>query len=335
MVATELMHAARAGDDAAFQALVAPHLAELRVHCYRMLGSVQDAEDVLQETLLAAWRGLDGFAGRAELRTWLYRIATNRCLNALRSAGRRPRIQQPWPNFEIPEPTGTNEVTWLEPFPDSLLGTALDTPASPEARYEAKEAVSLAFMTAVQLLPPRQRAVLVLRDVLAFSANEVAQILHTTENAVTSALNRARAALADARRASAQLEPPPRPGSPVERHLIERLTAAFTAADVDGLVGLLTEDVRLAMPPLPPQYQGRELAARFLAMVTFRHGRTYRLAPVRANGQPAFGLYVREGRVRRANGLMVVSLAGAQICGMTRFENSVLPRFGLPPTLPD
>src|SRR3954451_12957640 len=181
----DLMSRARAGDGDAFRLLTAPHHRELQVHCYRMLGSLQDAEDALQDTLLAAWQGLDGFEGRASLRTWLYRIATNRCLNARRAARRRPAREWDVPGVERPEPTRLGEVVWLEPFPDTLLAEALDRQLGPEARYEQTEAVSLAFVTALQLLPPRQLAVLVLRDALSFRAHEVPDMLDCTVESVT------------------------------------------------------------------------------------------------------------------------------------------------------
>ena len=196
-MATEAtLERARSGDDRAFGELTGPYRGELQLHCYRILGSVQDAEDVLQETLLAAWRGLDQYEGRASLRTWLYRIATNRCLNALRASGRRPRTEPAEPSFLTVEPTRRGEPLWLEPYPDVLLDGLPDAGEGPEARYEAKEAIALAFMTAVQHLPPRQRAVLVLRDVLGFRSSEVADMLTSSEASVNSALQRARATMA-------------------------------------------------------------------------------------------------------------------------------------------
>ena len=195
-VDTDLVDRARAGDEQAFGELVGPHRRELQVHCYRILGSAQDAEDVLQETLLAAWQGLARFEGRASIRLWLYQIATRRCLNALRSASRRPQVDWPPPGVQLPEPSRLGEVVWLEPYPDVLLEGLPDAAPGPEARYETTEAISVAFVTAVQLLPPRQRAALILRDVLGFRASEAANILDSTEESVTSALKRARAAFA-------------------------------------------------------------------------------------------------------------------------------------------
>jgi RNA polymerase sigma-70 factor (TIGR02960 family) len=331
-VSEDLIDRARAGDEMAFTELVAPYRRELEVHCYRILGSAQDAEDAMQETLVAAWRGLAGYEGRASIRTWLYRVATNRCLNALRSASRRPPASIP--DVDPPEPTRLGEIVWLEPYPDVLLDGLAEPAPGPEARYEATEAISLAFVTALQLLPPRQRAVLILRDVLGFRASEVAGMLDTTEESVTSALKRARATLA--RDLPPAGERPPPPGSADERELVGRLTRAFEDADVDGIVALLTDDVWVRMPPVPLEYQGRELAGRFFATVAFRQGRRFRLVPTRANGQPAFGVYLRDPRARiaHANGMFVATLAGDRISAITRFDNSVLARFGLPRILP-
>ena len=335
-MSTDLIDRARAGDEQAFGELLGPYRRELQVHCYRILGSALDAEDALQETLLAAWQGLAGFEGRSSVRVWLYQIATRRCLNALRSASRRPPMDWPPPGVELPEPTRLGEVAWLEPYPDVLLEGLADTAPGPEARYEASEAISVAFVTALQLLPPRQRAVLILRDVLGFRASETANTLDCTEESVTSALKRARAAL-QYRARSADREPPP-PGSARERALVQRFTQAYEAGDVHEIVALLTDDAWLIMPPVPLQYQGRELAARFWAATAFRPGRSARLVPTRANGQPAFGLYIRDPQapVAHANGILVLTLAGSQISAVTGFlDNSALPIFGLPRTLPD
>ena len=226
-------------------------------------------------------------------------------------------------------------MTWLEPFPDALLEGLADRAPGPEARYETREAISLAFVTALQLLPPRQRSVLILRDVLGFRASEVAAMLESTEESVTSALKRARAAMARRLNPQQQREPAPQAGSPAEQQLVDRLTRAFESGAVQDVVALLTEDVLLSMPPLPLEYQGRELAGRFFTAVW--RGRRYRLVATRANGQPAFGVYVRDSQagVAHANGLLVATLAGPGICALTRFDNSVLPGFGLPRMLPD
>jgi RNA polymerase sigma-70 factor (ECF subfamily) len=309
----DLISRARAGDGNAFSALTEPHRRELLVHCYRMLGSYQDAEEALQETMLSAWRGVDGFQGRASVRTWLYRIATNTCLNARRSASRRPAKEWSVPNVEPPEPTGLGEVVWLEPFP------------GPDDLYEQTESISLAFVTALQLLPPRQVAVLVLRDVLGFQASEVAEMLDSTVESVNSALKRARAGLATRR-----LE-----GEPVVagEAIVAQFVRAYEAADVDAIVELLTDDVFVSMPPIPFEYEGRDIVARFIDHI-FAPGRRFDLVPTRANGQPAFGTYLRGSNgVSHGTGLLVLTLSGDQISAMTRFENTVLPWFGLPRSL--
>jgi RNA polymerase sigma-70 factor (TIGR02960 family) len=330
----DLISRARAGDGDAFRELTEPHRRELQVHCYRMLGSFADAEDALQDTLLAAWQGLEGFEGRASLRTWLYRIATNRCLNARRSASRRPAREWNIPGVEPPEPTRLGEVVWLEPFPDALLEGAMDVPPGPEARYEQAESISLAFVTALQVLPPRQLAVLILRDVLGFHASEVAGMLDSTVESVTSALKRARASLQRRQPAPADREPPPAPGSPAEDAIVAKFVRAYESADLDALVALLTDDVFMSMPPMPLEYEGRDVVARFCALM-FGAGRRFDLVPTRANGQPAFGTYVRgPDGIRHGTGLFVLTLVGDRICAMTRFENSVLPWFGLPRSLP-
>jgi RNA polymerase sigma factor (sigma-70 family) len=210
----DLLSRARAGDGDAFQELAEQYRRELQVHCYRMLGSFQDAEDALQDTFLTAWRGLGGFEGRASLRTWLYRIATNRCLNVRRSASRRPAQEWKVANVDPPEPTRLGEVVWLEPYPDVLLEGAIGAPLGPEARYEQTESISLAFVTALQVLPPRQLAVLILRDVLGFHADEVADMLDSSVDSVNSAVKRARATLQRRLSTTCDGEPPPSPTRP-------------------------------------------------------------------------------------------------------------------------
>ena len=349
---TDLIARARAGDHNAFRDLVQGHSHELQVHCYRILGSLQDAEDALQETLVSAWRNLGEFGQRSSLRTWLYKIATNRCLSMLRADSRRPRIAPPLPEATLPEPTGAGDAPpWLEPYPDVLLDHLVDQRAGPEARYETTEAISLAFITALQLLPPRQRAALVLRDVLGYHAAEVAQMLGTTQEAVNSALKRARVTvdnhLADSSSTGStgsssssgtgSRRPARQPDTAAEHRLVARFTSALERADLDALIELLVTDVRLSMPPAMLEYRGIESAQRVFAAVSFRPGRTYRVVPTRANGQPAFGLYLADphASVHRAYALLVITTAGDHITAITCFSTSVMTRFGLPRTLPE
>ena len=330
----DLISRARAGDSDAFGQLTEPHRRELQVHCYRMLGSFRDAEDALQETLLDAWRGLAAFAERSSMRTWLYRIATNRCLSARRSATRRLGKEWDIPGVQPPQPTQLGEVVWLEPFPDALFEAELQGAFGPESRYERAESISLAFVTALQTLPPRQIAVLILREVLGFHAKEVAEMLDSTVESVNSALKRARAGLEQRRSTAADGEPPPTPGSAGENAIVEKFVSAYESADVDALVALLTDDVFVSMPPMPLEYEGRSVAAQFIAGI-FGAGRRFDLVSTRANGQPAFGAYLRSpDGMSHGVGLFVIALSGDRICAMTRFENSVLPWFELPRSLP-
>jgi RNA polymerase sigma-70 factor (TIGR02960 family) len=335
MVTGDLLSRARAGDGEAFRELAESYRRELQVHCYRMLGSFQDAEDALQETMLAAWQGIGGFnEERASLRTWLYKIATNRCLNARRAASRRPGREWDMSKFTAPLPTPRDEAVWLQPFPDALLEGAVDGPPGPEARYEQTEAISLAFITALQLLPPLQVAVLILRDVLGFHASEVAGMLEVTIDSVNSALKRARASLLRRQQSAVGHQPPPAAGSPAEDAIVATFVRAWESADLDALVALLTDDVFVAMPPIPFGYEGRDVVARYCASL-FGADRRFDLVPTRANGQPAFGAYLRvPAGIRHATGFYVLTLAGDRICGMTRFEASVMPMFGLPRLLP-
>jgi RNA polymerase sigma-70 factor (TIGR02960 family) len=329
MVTADRLSRARAGDGEAFRELAESHRRELQVHCYRMLGSFADAEDAVQETMLAAWQGIGGFTEeRASLRTWLYKIATSRCLNARRAASRRPAREWDMSQFKPPVPTPRDEAAWLQPFPDAILEGAAGQPLGPEARYEQAEAISLAFVAALQLLPPRQVAVLILRDVLGFHASEVAEMLEVTVQSVNSALKRARASL------QRRQEPAAGAGSPAEDAIVARFVRAWESADLDALVALLTDDVFIAMPPEPFGYEGRDAVARYWAR-QFGAGRRFDLVPARANGQPAFGAYLRgPAGIRHATGFYVLTLAGDRICAMTRFDNIVLPWFGLPRSLP-
>ena len=330
---SDLIARAQAGDEEAFRRLADRHQRELHVHCYRILGSIEDAEDQVQETFLAAWHGIGGFEARASVRAWLFRIATNRCLDALRAARRRPAVPVA-PPPGLPEPTSSSEVFWLQPYPDVLLEELPEPAPGPEARYEAREAISLAFVSALQLLPPRQRAVLVLRDVLGFRSREVAAMLESSEDSVASALKHARANLH--RRLPSPADPPPVPGSAAEQPGVERLTRAYETGDVDAVVALRTDDVVFTAPLAPGAYEGRPAAGRFLRSGGFRDGRTYRLVATRANGQPAFGVYVRDPvtGLAHASGMLVLTMAGSRIRAVTGFDNSVLPLFGLPRTLP-
>jgi RNA polymerase sigma-70 factor (ECF subfamily) len=303
---------------------------ELQLHCYRIVGSVQDAEDLVQETLLAAWRGLDRFEGRAALRTWLYRIATNCCLNALRDRGRRPQTSPVPPDTpEPPAPTRNGEPLWLEPYPDALLD-GLDLP---DSRYERREAIGLAFVAGLQRLPPRQRAALVLRDALSFSARETADMLGTTEVAANGLLNRAREGLPPLERNRAPL-----PESREERELVDRFVNAFEAGDIAAVLSTLADDALLTMPPEPLEYKGPVAIGRFLSTVP-AGGRLeqFRLVTTRANGQPAFGCYLRDPHVpiAHAYGLMVLTLSGDRVVAITGFpDTGVFRSFGLPHTIP-
>jgi RNA polymerase sigma-70 factor (TIGR02960 family) len=325
---------ARAGDGDAFRELTDPFRRELHLHCYRILGSVQDAEDLVQETLLAAWRGLERFEGRASLRSWLYRIATNRCLNALR--GRRRRPKEVPVMVEPPEPTRLSDPIWLEPYPDVLLEDMVNSAPGPHARYETREAIGLAFVTVLQHLPPRQRAVLVLRDVLGYSSEEAADMLETSQAAVKAALQRARAKV-DEEFSEDDREGAPAPGSRRERELVGLFAAAVERGDTESIVSLLTDDAWVRMPPQPYEYQGHTAVAAFLRDRALRRGAPLRLVPTRANGQPAFGCYLPDSHaaIARAYGLMVLTLQGKRISAITWFADlGVLPRFGLPRTLP-
>ncbi len=320
---------ARTGDEDAFRELTDPYRRELQLHVYRIVGSAQDAEDLMQQTLLAAWRGLEQFEGRASVRAWLYRIATNRSLDALRASRRGPEDQR---MTQMPEPTRWNEPLWLQPYPDVLLEGIPDEAPGPEARYEIKEAIALAFIVGLQHLPPQQRAVLVLRDVLGYRAGEVAEMLEIGEASVNSLLRRARAAF-DSRLPATGRERAPLPNSRLERDTVGRFAEAVETGDIDGMVALLTDNAWLTMPPLPHAYQGHNTIGAFLRGNEERRGASLRLVPTRANTQPAFGCYlsVPETDVARAYALFVLTLEGDQISAITWFaDSSVFPQFGLP-----
>jgi RNA polymerase sigma-70 factor (TIGR02960 family) len=329
-VTEQTLARARAGDEDAFRELTDPYRRELQSHVYRIVGSAQDAEDLLQETLLAAWRGLEQFQGRASVRTWLYRIATNRSLDALRASRRRPEDLQRM--TAVPEPTRRAEPIWLEPYPDVLLEGIPDDAPGPEARYETKEAIALAFIVGLQHLPPPQRAVLVLRDVLGYRAGEVAEMLDSTEASVNSLLRRARATF-ETRLPAAGRERAPVPNSKREREVIGSFADAIEAGDIDAVVALLTDDAWLTMPPEPWEYQGPTAIAGFVRNREAHLGGRLRLVPTRANGQPAFGCYLPSAQteIARPRGLMVLTLVGDRISAITWFaDGSVFPHFGLP-----
>jgi RNA polymerase sigma-70 factor (TIGR02960 family) len=328
-VTEQTLARARAGDQDAFRELTDPYRRELQLHIYRIVGSPQDAEDLLQETLLAAWRGLEQFQARASIRAWLYRIATNRSLDALRASRRRPEDRQRM--TELPEPTRYGEAIWLEPYPDVLLEGIPDQAPGPEARYEAREAIALAFTVGLQHLPPQQRAVLVLRDVLGFRAGEVAEMLDTSEPSVNSLLRRARAAF-ESRLPSTGRERAPLPDSEREREIVDRFADAIQTGNSDAVVALLTDDSWLTMPPEPYEYQGPAAIGAFLRDRTLRRGAPL-LVPTRANRQPAFGVYFPSPptEIARPYAMLVLTLQGNQISAITWFGgSSVFPHFGLP-----
>ena len=327
------LNRARAGDQQAFAELTDPYRRELQLHCYRILGQVQDAEDAMQETLLSAWNALESFEERSTLRSWLYRIATNRCLNMLRDSDRRPTKANPRATYP-PEPTRYGEALWLEPYPDALLEGIADAAPGPETRYETREAVTLAFLTALHRLPPRQRAVLVLRDVLGFSAGDVAAMLETSATSVNSALVRARATIDE--RGPRAHDRAPLPRSAQERALVAQFADAFERGDVEPIVALLAEDAWLTMPPEPHEYQGHEAIRQLYAQTFARRDDPHRLISTRANSQPAFGQYVKDphAEVGRALGLLVLTLDGDRISHITRFPaTNALAYFGLPRTI--
>lgn len=337
---TATLGLAQRGDRRAFQKLVEPFHAELQLHCYRMLGSLHDAEDLLQETYLRAWRGLAGFEGRSSFKNWLYRIATNACLNAIasrKSARRRPLPQTEAPPAEgAPEGGPATEIAWLEPYPDHALAGVAEPAPGPETRYEMRESVQVAFIAAIQNLPPRQRAVLLLRDVLGWSAVESAELLDSTVAAVNSALQRARGTLA--KRFPQGRPGEPSPPSEEQRSLLERYVRAWEHSDLDGFVALLKEDAVLSMPPWREWYDGRDAIRGFFVPAFALAGEgVFRLVPTAANGQPAFAQYT-DGPdeldcPKRV--IQVLTIEDGQIAALTFFTDpEVFTAFGLPSAAP-
>jgi RNA polymerase sigma-70 factor (TIGR02960 family) len=331
-----LLEAARRGDGAAFGQLVEPYRAELHAHCYRMLGSVHDADDALQDALLGAWRGLAGFEGRSSLRAWLYRITTNACLRLLARRPRRvPAVEYgpaAAPEDDLGEPVA--EPVFLEPYPDDQLQPQ-DRSAAPEARYELRESVELAFVAALQHLPATQRAVLILREVLGFSAAEVAGILDLTPAAVNSALQRARKAVDRRVPRPAQQAELDALGAGGRRELVDAFVTAWERADVAAILDLLAEDARFSMPPLRAWFRGREDIGRFFAERVF--ATPWRLLPIRANGQLAFGCYQADpdGDRFRLGAVNVLRVRAGRIVEIAGFlDPGVHRRFGLPDELP-
>lgn len=315
----DVLDAARRGDGAAFETLIAPHRRALHLHCYRMLGSYADAEDAMQEALLLAWRGLGGYEGRAPLRHWLYRITTTTCLKMINRRGR--------------EPATTGGVAWLQPYPDVLLDQAIDAEADPAAVIDRRASVALAFITAMQVLPASQRAVLILRDVLCWSSREVADLLETTVAAVNSALQRARATLAAIPASGVQAAPL----GHQERRVVDAFVRAWAACDIAAVAALLREDAVLTMPPQSIRIVGRDEITEFFGTVP-ADGRLdlIRLVVTRANGHSALAAYLPvDGLECQGYGIMVFTVVGDAIASITGFADADLfPAFGLPATLP-
>jgi RNA polymerase sigma-70 factor (ECF subfamily) len=331
-----LLAAARQGDEDAYRRLLEPHRKELHAHCYRMLGSVHDAEDALQDALLRAWRGISAFEQRSSLRSWLFRIATNACLNAIE---RRPPRQLPMAYgppadpYEKDEPPLVESI-WIEPYPDAQLGLA-DGLAAPAARYEQRESVELAFVAALQLLPAKQRATLIMREVLGFSAREVAESLDTTVASVNSSLQRARKTIAEQLPEQSQQATLRALGTHDVQELVERYADAMERGDVDAVVAMLTEDATWSMPPFASWYRGRDALTVFLRENAL-NGQLWKHAPTRANGQVAVGCYFFNAERRYVAAVVdVLTLDGGRIAAVTAFVTpEIFPRFGLPDELP-
>jgi RNA polymerase sigma-70 factor (TIGR02960 family) len=311
-------------DDTTFAAQAEPHRRELHVHSYRMLGSFDEAEDAVQETFLRAWRSRDSFDGSSAFRAWLYKIATNVCLDAIRRSNRRPKSRSL---------DSLGEVPWLQPYPDRLLDEIAPSEAEPDAIAVARETIELAFLAAIQLLPPRQRAVLILRDVVEWSASETASLLDMSVAAVNSALQRARATMA-ANRPHGRIGKPPASPTSAELDLLRRSIDAHERADVAALAELLRDDVRIAMPPLPFWFNGKDMFVPGLEAGLKDPGQ-WRLVPIAANRMPASASYLRANgdSVFRAFKLDVIRVEGSKVAEITTFGDSLFPAFGLPMTL--
>jgi RNA polymerase sigma-70 factor (TIGR02960 family) len=326
---------AQRGDEDAFAALAEPYRRELQLHCYRIVGSLQDAEDLLQDTLLAAWRGLEQFEGRSSLRAWLYTIATNRCLNALRDRDRRPQAapgDRGGREGVVHPPESVAEISWLTPYPDVLLEGVVDVAPGPAARYEAKESVALAFVSGLQHLAPRQRAVLVLRDVLGFHADEVADMLGSSEASVNSALQRARGTLEKRLAPRQERLAVPRTGEDAD--LVTRFADALERDDIASVVALLTADAVVSMPPQPEWHEGRDNVERFLYDRVARRPYAWRFLAVGANLQPAYAYYYDKHGEWVRSGVFVIGVRADGIASITRFhDNGLLDRFGVPERL--
>jgi RNA polymerase sigma-70 factor, ECF subfamily len=330
----ELIDTARAGDEDAYNRLIEPHRAELRAHCYRMLGSANDAEDALQEALLRAWRGLPRFEGRSSVRSWLYTISTNVCLRAIE---RRPKLVLPidyGPAADPHEGPGAPliESVWVEPYPDRGLSLD-DVLAGPDARYEQRESIELAFIAALQHLPARQRAVLILREVLGFSAREVAEALDTTPGSIDSALQRAHKTVDERLPEQSQQATLRALGDEGLREIVDEFVAAWERTDIDAIVAMLADDAAMTMPPLPTWYRGREAVRAFLRGSVLTSTARRRMIPTRANGQLAFGHYVREADEETfvPHAIHVLTLDGAKVAEITAFLTpEAFERFGLP-----
>ncbi|GAA3409689.1 sigma-70 family RNA polymerase sigma factor [Streptosporangium vulgare] len=334
-----LVAAARAGDEPAFTELVERHRRELQVHCYRMLGSFEESEDLVQETFLRAWRGRETFQGRSTYRAWLYRIATNACLDFLDRHPRHPRPREPRQAQDPYVVSPPAEIRWLQPYPDRLLEPAASGDTEPDAAVVGKETIELAFLAALQHLPPGQRAALILRDVLGWPAGETAALLGTSVDSVKSALKRARSTLRTHIPEHRLEWSPSAAPTARERELLRRFMDAHERADTAALAELLSEDVRMTMPPHPFWFSGREAVESFAAHAFGPDSPLYRgewrSVPTRANRQPAMAGYVRlpGNSVYRPQALNVLRIGGGRIVEITVFEPRLFPAFGLPSTL--